>query len=324
MGLPSMLDEANPTSRVWRLQRRTHVGQWTLRAVSRSVGHPTSRRPRLVVLAIGEGLILLLGMFPIGLAHAATWRCFGRQATIVGTPRPEVITGTARADVIVGRGGNDRIAGLSGSDRICGGGGNDTIDGGAGDDRLTGDYGFDRLDFTQARNAVTVDLAARRATGQGIDRLGGFFIIEGSDYGDTLIGNLAPNAFLPGPGDDTVRGGGGLDRVLFDLAPGPVTVDLALGTASGEGTDILVGIEGAEGSAFDDTLTGNALSNELWGLGGNDALLGVDGDDFLRGSTGNDSLDGGSGTNLLAGGPGIDSCVNWSHQISCETLELRE
>jgi hypothetical protein len=106
-----------------------------------------------------------------------------------------------------------------------------------------------------------VDLAARRATGEGIDRLGWFFIVEGSDYDDTLIGDYNFNEFLPGPGDDTVRGGGGPDFVLFDLAPGPVTVDLALGTASGEGTDILAEIEGAQGSAFDDTLTGNAGSN---------------------------------------------------------------
>jgi len=258
----------------------------------------------------------------VGLAHAATRRCFGKEATIVGTSRPEVITGTPRADVIVGRGGDDRIAGRGGNDRICGGGGNDTIEGDAGDDRLTGDYGFDRLDFTHARNAVTVDLAARRATGEGIDRLGAFRIIEGSDYDDSLISDAAGHAFLPGPGDDTVRGGDGHDSVLFDLAPGPVTVDLASGTASGEGTDILIGIEDARGSAFDDTLTGNALSNQLWGLGGNDTLLGADGDDFLRGGSDNDSLDGGSGTNLLAGGPGIDSCVNWSHQISCEIPSL--
>ena len=148
--------------------------------------------------------------------------------------------------MIVGRGGNDRITGLSGNDRICGGGGNDTIKGGAGEDRLTGDYGGDRLDFTHSSHGVTVDLAARRATGEGIDRLGWFFIVEGSDYDDTLIGDYNFNEFLPGPGDDTVRGGGGPDFVLFDLAPGPVTVDLALGSASGEGNDILAGIEGAQ------------------------------------------------------------------------------
>ena len=50
-----------------------------------------SGRPRLALLAIGEGLILLLSMLPVGLAHAATRKCFGMEATIVGTSRPEVI-----------------------------------------------------------------------------------------------------------------------------------------------------------------------------------------------------------------------------------------
>ncbi len=64
--------------------------------------------------------------------------CYGRIATIIGTPESEDIVGTSGHDVIVTFGGRDRVHALDGDDIICGGPGPNTIIGGAGDDFLFG------------------------------------------------------------------------------------------------------------------------------------------------------------------------------------------
>ncbi len=63
-------------------------------------------------------------------------RCFGRFATIVGSPKKDKLKGTRFADVIAGAGGNDKIKGLGGRDRICGGKGRDSLLGGPGKDKI--------------------------------------------------------------------------------------------------------------------------------------------------------------------------------------------
>jgi len=76
---------------------------------------------------------------------AATPRCAGRRATIVGTPGRDRLRGTRRADVIVALGGNDRVVAGPGRDIVCGGRGDDRLSGGLGRDRLLGGRGRDRL-----------------------------------------------------------------------------------------------------------------------------------------------------------------------------------
>jgi len=193
-------------------------------------------------------------------AAAAARRCDGKEATIVGTARADLLKGTARRDVIVGLGGNDTIKGLGGNDRICGGKGNDTLLGGRDTDLLRGDEGNDKLS-------------------------GG----SGQDY------------FLAGgPGADALNGGGGNgDFAWYSEAPGPVTVDLAAGTAVGDGSDTLANIEHIEGSDHDDMLIGNAGSNALFAGEGNDTVSGGDGNDLLFGREGDDAVDGGSGEDLI-------------------------
>jgi hypothetical protein len=72
------------------------------------------------------------------IASAATPRCLGKKATIVGSRKADLIKGTARVDVIVGLGGGDTIKGLGGRDLICGGRGTDKVLGGGGSDLLSG------------------------------------------------------------------------------------------------------------------------------------------------------------------------------------------
>jgi Ca2+-binding RTX toxin-like protein len=334
--------------------------------------------------AAAAGFILL-----VGLGATDAWagpRCFGRQATIVGTGRPDRLRGTGGVDVIAARGGDDRVRGLGGNDLLCGGGGADLLLGGGGRDRLAGQggddalagqkgpsvleggngsdflmggaskdrveggsgavdillgsHGNDRLaggpgtdvvvggsgddlldggegildvaSFFFSPAGVTADLTAGTATGEGTDSIVGVEDLEGSPFSDVLTGNAAENFFFPGGGDDQVNGADNFDVVFFVAAPGGITLDLSMGTAAGEGTDTLVGVEDAVGSTFNDGMTGSAESNQLVGLGGDDTLSGLDGDDLLDGDVGTDSADGG---NHLVG----DRCLNAETTANCES-----
>ncbi len=307
------------------------------------------RGARFITIALTS--TVLVGAFLVAAADsagAATPKCFGKKATIVGTNRADVLKGTAKADVIVGLGGNDKITALGGNDRVCGGKGNDKLYGGPGYDLMWGDVGNDRLVsqgggddmwgdagndtidgrgkaagwawFSNAPNGVIADLSTGQATGDGTDKLIGIEGLVGSKYDDTLTGDENANVFAGLGGDDAIDGGGGLqDRVFYWWAMGPVTVDRTAGTATGEGTDTLTGLEWVGASSFNDTITGDVNPNYIWGNGGNDTISGLDGDDTIYGNDGNDTIDAGNGTDLVDGGSGTDSCLNGEQVSNCET-----
>ena len=119
------------------------------------------------------------------------------------------------------------------------------------------------------------------------------------------------NDFLTGgAGADNLNGGGGgADIASYLDSDARVEVDLANGTASGGHAqgDILTGIEGVQGSAYNDRLDGDAGANTLLGGdGGDDILDGGAGDDFIRGDAGNDRIFGGDGNDALEGSEGDD------------------
>ncbi|WP_296602010.1 hypothetical protein [Nocardioides sp.] len=231
--------------------------------------------------------------------------------TIQGTIKGETLRGTEGPDVIAGSGGNDLLIGLGGDDVLCGQGGRDRLLGGAGNDLLDG--GRD---------------------GRVSDDPGHYMY-----SGDELEG---------GPGDDVLDGGedgrphGPVDVVLFEHATAPLVVDLGAGTATGEGTDTIVGAVGTVlGGPFDDRITGtdgpdrlyggggsdrvaggggedvlvagvrsgdpDTDTNELVGGAGGDLVLGGNGDDLLRGGAGDDLLEGGGGVDRSHGGTGSDA-----------------
>ena len=246
-------------------------------------------RPASLLTAVLLALPLLAVTGP---AHAAA-SCFGRRATIVGTSGNDSLFGTARRDVIVGKGGRDRIVGKGGNDLICGGGLHDVVRGGDGNDKIAGQDGPDTL-FGGPGNDLLV--------------LGkGFFQEANGEAGDDTIRGLP-------------LGRGGFDFTSYRSATQSVQVDLAAGTATGEGTDRLFNIDAVGGSRFDDTLVGNAGSNFLEGLGGNDNINGAGnpGDldspstieslrfDFMTGDAGDDTLTGGDGLNVA----GYDTAEN--------------
>ena len=246
---------------------------------------------------------------------AAVVTCDGLVATIV-VPAPtddpvtdatetDPVTGTPGDDVIVGTAARDTIDGAGGDDTICGLGGDDTLRGGDGDDRIFG----------------------------GLD---GVYVPDDDFWGDVII---------PGPGDDYVDLGhdpqsqdlwygdfGNWDMISFRDATGPVSVDLAAGTATGEGTDTIAPIVFAarlEGSDHDDVLRGTDSDDIIYAGGGDDVVegrdgddelsadgrierrygepVGVPGDDVVRGGAGRDRIEGGFGVDVLTGGEGNDS-----------------
>jgi Ca2+-binding RTX toxin-like protein len=257
----------------------------------------------------------------------------GGRDRICGGSGDDVLLGGSAKDLLDGQLGSDFLAGGPSRDKLLGGGGafdvlrgnqgNDTLLGGAGFDILLGEAGNDRLDggegvfdrvsFFFSGAPVAVDLNTNTATGEGTDALAAIEDLEGSQHGDTLVGNALDNFIFPLGGDDAVTGGDGFDLVSFFEAPAPVNANLTTGTATGEGNDTLVGIEDLAGSAHlsGDDLSGDANQNLLFGVDGNDRLFGLEGDDFLDGGRESDTLDGGP---HVAG----DQCVDGEVLLDCE------
>jgi hypothetical protein len=132
-------------------------------------------------------------------------------------------------------------------------------------------------------------------------------VTASSAQGDVIVGNDANNTITAGagdlvaggPGDDTFNGG----TVTYALAPGPVTVDLRIRKAFGEGTDTL-NTSSVIGSPFDDLMIGAGSGTTLSGGDGSDTLISA-GSDTLNGDAGDDLIYAGGGT-IAFGGDGDD------------------
>ena len=246
------------------------------------------------------------------------YACAGQNATEVGTAAGDTLNGTPGAQVFHGAGGNDTINAGGGADLICGGDGNDTMDGGdtnASDTFRGGDAGEptdtgpdDEVTYANAMYAagVTVNLTSDTTTGTGNDTLGGVENVRGGAGGDGLIGDAENNELRGGGGDDFMAGGDGDD--LFDgqtndaggdsvnyfqapvTAMNPITASLQNGTATGQGTDTLMGLENLRGGNNNDNLTGDAGVNDVRGANGNDTITGLGSMDVLRGEDNDDSI----------------------------------
>ncbi|NPC41849.1 calcium-binding protein [Nocardioides sp. zg-1230] len=258
---------------------------------------------RTATLTALAGLALsTLGPVTAAPATAAVG-CDGKAATIV-VPAPEgpitdstetaPVTGTPGDDVIVGSEARDTIDGGAGNDTICALGGEDMVRGGVGDDRLFG----------------------------GLD---GVYVADDDFWGDVVV---------PGPGDDHVDLGHDpqgedlwygdsiyLDRVSFRDATGPVTVDMAAGTATGEGTDTIAPVvlgAGVEGSPHADVIRGTDLDDQIDAGGGDDVVEGRGGDDVIEADRGYSGMPNPPapepGDDVVHGGPGMDT-VDGGHGV---------
>ncbi|HEX8232549.1 MAG TPA: calcium-binding protein [Caulobacteraceae bacterium] len=127
----------------------------------------------------------------------------------------------------------------------------------------------------------------------------GFDTIRAGGGADTLIG---------GYGDDVLNGGKGRDLALFD-SESSVQVDLRIKDVqfTGQGFDILIGIEDVSGGGDRDRLIGDDGGNRLQ----DDMYEWGDYADTLMGGGGADTLTAhaGEGVDMLTGGEGLDRFV---------------
>jgi Ca2+-binding RTX toxin-like protein len=174
------------------------------------------------------------------------------------------------------------------------------FEGMAGNDTIYGN-GNTRLTFGNAREGVTVDLAAGTVTGGasvGNDTLmGGINQLRGSNFDDVLMGSNHGIGFAEvyegRAGNDTFSGRGGFDQARYDahatqsgIAVSMAAINPFTGTVVGDagvGTDTLIDIVSVVGTWFDDVydgtgyfsaVSGLASFNEFEGLGGNDTITG--------------------------------------------------
>ena len=231
----------------------------------------------------------------------------------------EGLEGSALNDILVGSGDNNILIGGDGRDTLRGEAGEDTLRGGAGADALIGGAGWDIASYAGSAARVVINLGSGFRSGGDAagDSFDGIEGLEGTAFNDILVGSGDNNILIGGDGrdalrgaagDDTLRGGPGGDALVGDAgsdiasyagSAARVVINLGSGFRSGGDAagDSFDGIEGLEGSAFNDVLVGG---------GGDDILRGGDGRDTLRGGLGDDVLEGGPGVDALVGGGGSD------------------
>ena len=220
---------------------------------------------------------------------------------VIGSEFRDYIRGDRGPNDLYGRGADDQLNGGAGDDRLFGEAGDDQLWGLTGADRLDGGAGADIAVYWTSNAAVTVNLT--NGTGQGGhaegDVLVGVEHLWGSDHNDVLSGNNGANRLYGGKGNDELSGnsgndvlegdlgadrldgGPGMDMVSYSLSNEGVTVKLGEGIIEGGHADgdVLVSIEGIEGSRYDDVLEGDNGANRLSGGIGDDTLKGNGGAD---------------------------------------------
>lgn len=269
--------------------------------------------------AVLGSLVVATSVVAVPNAHAAKPKCFGERATHVGTKGNDTIVGTSGRDVIVARNGDDTIRGRGGGDLICAGRGSDLVLAGKGGDKVKGGRGFDIIDGQRGHDELR--------SGPASDEVSG-----GPGHDDIFLGSGFFQFALGGGGDDMIQGSPFPDCVGYFDANGPVDVNLDQGIATGRGTDTLIDIDCAEGSDFNDTITGNSSGNFLFGGGGDDTInTGGNGgnvvspsvvDNFLFDFAGGDGFsDLPPGNDTITGGPGLN-VVSYESSVGPVTVDF--
>ncbi|HEX8257332.1 MAG TPA: calcium-binding protein [Allosphingosinicella sp.] len=258
---------------------------------------------------------------------------------ITGTSGRNRLDGGRGADELIGLGGNDTLFGADlgeAADRLDGGEGDDVyhvdlidviVDAGCRDRVIVaGSYalqeGLETLVLAGAGDANGTgnsgsNLILGNGGDNGISGLGGNDTLRGAEGNDELSGGAGNDRLDAGAGADLLEGGAGNDRLAggegedtgsWAGAAAAAAVDLLVTEAqiTGDGRDVLSGIEHLVGSAFSDLLSGDLIANRIAGGDGNDRLRGRDGNDVLAGGGGDDALSGGNHDDGLSGGDGQD------------------
>ena len=219
----------------------------------------------------------------VDLANGTSQGGHAEGDVIVGV---ENLWGSEHDDTLSGDDGANRLNGGGGNDELHGKGGNDLLVGYTGADLLDGGPGIDAVSYHWSNEGVAVNL--KEGTSEGGYAEGDVIIdveiLGGTLYDDVLVGNHEPNQLYGYSGNDTLEGGGGVDRFVFDWFNGDDTIlDFT------DNVDLIdLSIFGLTG--FDDlTLTSNSngVTIDMTTSGGGTILLedfdiaNLDASDFL-------------------------------------------
>ena len=235
----------------------------------------------------------------VNLAVAGTFSAAGWAFTNWSASDRVILTGSAGADVLAGTAFNDTLDGGGGTDtadyssatqavvvdlpghialgaqigtdtlssieNVRTGSGNDAVAGNGATNVLDGGAGIDTVSYYAVSSGVVLDLAGQTGVdGTSTDTLLNFENANGTAYNDAISGTAAANV---------LNGLGGIDTISYYLSTQGVLIDLAGNVAIQGGiTDTILNFENANGSAFNDAISGNAGANVLDGLGGIDTL----------------------------------------------------
>jgi len=262
---------------------------------------------------------------------------------LVGTNYNDILIGSTTANVIDGGYGNDRILVSAGADSLDGGGGLAAVGATPGTD------GTDLLSFQSSSAAVILALSDTPSTWASYAYNGSTFQFRnfeglvGGSGNDSLTGNRLNNYLEGGPGnnslyggdgDDTLVGGSGQD--LFNGGTGTDIVDYSLVTA---GSDLVISLNNAPGSAAGANGNTQAFSGQAWGdtftsieivygsltkrntiYGSTDAQTVYGGNASLSNTTGSsDTFHSSLGADTFYGGLGFDT-VDYSNAGSAVNL----
>lgn len=203
------------------------------------------------------------------------------------------IKGTSSADTLYGGSDADLIYGYDGNDNIHGGASGDYINGGRGNDALYGEGGDDVFEFGGSGSSPGTTTAGGLTNG--------YDYIDGGDGYDTI-------QILPTAGWEwtaiMVSGVNSIEA-LNNTSSGPGYVYFQ-GNVNFSSVQSMNGINGFNGSDYNDTFTGSDLAETVGGGAGADTLNGRGGNDVLDGGADNDVIWGGNGDDTVFGGAGND------------------
>lgn len=205
---------------------------------------------------------------------------------------------------------------------------------------MRGGVGFDTLSYGTRTTSVVIDnslgVAGHSANadcdvadpGDEADDITDFEVLVSGSAADCLVGAAGVDeVFVPGDGDDDITGNGGDDDALdYSSSSAAMTIDPALGTATGQGTDTFADVQQFFGSAFDDVLLWDGTTTGFAGGDGIDTVdasaqttgQSIDLDDLddiageadstenVIGGSANDDLEGNDIRNEIDGGAGDD------------------
>ena len=250
----------------------------------------------------------------------ATYSEFAAGVTVSLVAGVVGVGGNAAGDTLfeienlIGSNFNDSLTGDGLANVLNSGNGNDILRGGGGADVLIGGGGIDTATYFDSAVGVIVSLlpgvVGVGGTAAG-DTLSQIENLTGSNFNDSLNGDVVANTLNGGFGNDVLRGnagadvligGFGTDTATYSESGAGVTVSLVAGVVGVGGNaagDTLSQIENLTGSNFNDSLTGDGLANSLNGGRGDDTLDGGAGNDFLYGSVGFDTLIGNLGNDTF-------------------------